>query len=60
MEDYKYQERLVELDKEREFRFGEGKISAYASVMLGFSSILAVLAFRFPDLMTTQELRVRL
>ena len=30
--DYQYREREVELDKEREFRFGDGKISGYSSV----------------------------
>ncbi|OED37215.1 sterol desaturase [Chromatiales bacterium (ex Bugula neritina AB1)] len=41
----------------REFRFGEGKISGYASCALGALAILAVLCFRYPEYLTTAELR---
>jgi len=54
---YKYRHRKVELDKDREFRFGEGKISGYSSVFLGAISLLAVVAYLFPAHLTTAELR---
>jgi lathosterol oxidase len=40
-----------------EFRFGEGRISGVLSVALGALSLLAVLCFRHPELLTTPELR---
>jgi len=40
-----------------EFRFGEGAISGALSVALGGLSLLAVLCFRFPELLTTPDLR---
>lgn len=55
--DYDYQERQVELDTEKQFRLGEGKISGYCSVVLGVLSLLAVLAYLFPSYLTTAELR---
>jgi lathosterol oxidase len=55
--EYEYVERRVTLDKEREFRLGEGKISGYSSVVLGALSLLAVLAYVFPSYLTTTELR---
>ncbi|USH05125.1 sterol desaturase family protein [Grimontia kaedaensis] len=54
---YQYQERQVELDTDRAFRLGEGKISGYLSVILGGLSLLAVLAYLFPSYLTTTELR---
>ena len=39
------------------FRFGEGKISGWISVVLGALSVLGVLCFRFPDYLTTPQLR---
>ncbi|WP_395344988.1 sterol desaturase family protein [Ningiella sp. W23] len=54
---YEYQNREVELDVARSFRFGEGKISGYVSVFLGALSLLAVLAYLFPAYLTTIELR---
>ncbi|MDP5210218.1 sterol desaturase family protein [Microbulbifer sp. 2205BS26-8] len=57
MEGYEYQKRQVALDKNREFRIGEGKISGYASIFLGALSLLAVLAYLFPSHLTTTELR---
>lgn len=36
---------------------GEGRISGYLSIALGVLSLLAVLAFLFPDALTTPELR---
>jgi len=55
--EYKYREREVELDTEREFRFGEGKISGYSSLTLGILSLLSVLAYLYPSWLTTTELR---
>lgn len=52
-----YPERVVILDKEKEFVFGTGKISGYISLFLGVLSFLAVLAFQFPSYLTTAELR---
>lgn len=43
--------------KDRAFVFGEGKISGYASCSLGGLSILAALCFRYPELLTTPDLR---
>ena len=40
-----------------QFKFGEGRISGWISVSLGVLSVLGVLCFHFPDLMTTPELR---
>jgi lathosterol oxidase len=40
-----------------EFRFGEGRISGVLSATLGALSVLAVLCFRFPDVLTTPDLR---
>lgn len=56
-QEYEYNERRVTLDKDREFRLGEGKISGYSSVVLGALSLLAVLAYLFPSYLTTTELR---
>ena len=55
--DYQYRERSVELDADRQFRLGEGKISGYSAVFLGTLSLLAVLAYLFPAYLTTIELR---
>lgn len=54
---YHYQQRQVELDKERAFVLGEGKISGYTSITLGILSLLAVLAYLYPAYLTTIELR---
>ena len=55
--DYTYRERSVELNRDKEFRLGEGRISGYCSVMLGTLCLLAVLAYLFPSYLTTTELR---
>jgi sterol desaturase/sphingolipid hydroxylase (fatty acid hydroxylase superfamily) len=39
------------------FVFGEGRISGYLSALLGVCALLGVLSFRFPDYLTTAELR---
>ncbi len=44
-------------EQDRPFRFGDGRISGYSSVALGTLSLLAVLCFLFPDLLTTPSLR---
>ena len=54
---YEYKDRKVELDYEKEFRIGEGKISGYVSIFLGVLSLLAVLAYLYPSYLTTTELR---
>ncbi len=41
----------------RPFKFGEGTISGYTSVALGVLSVLGVLCFKFPDVLTTPSLR---
>lgn len=43
--------------KRREFRFGEGKIAAVVSLFLSGLSLLGVICFHFPALLTTPELR---
>ena len=40
-----------------EFRLGEGKISGVLSLSLGALSLLAVFCFRYPELLTTPDLR---
>lgn len=40
-------------------RFGSGWMSGTSGVFLGFLAVLAVLAFRFPDLLSSPELRGR-
>lgn len=54
---YQYRQRKVELDTAKEFRFGEGRISGYSSLILGILSLLAVLAYLYPSYLTTTELR---
>lgn len=56
-QDYQYKERQVTLDKAKEFRLGEGRISGYSSLFLGIMSLLAVLAYLYPSYLTTTELR---
>ncbi len=40
-----------------EFRFGDGRLSGAVSLGLGLLALLAVLCFRFPEWLTTPELR---
>ena len=44
-------------ERDRPIRVGEGRISGYLSVALGTLSVLAVLCFMFPDVLTTPSLR---
>lgn len=55
--EHHYRERQVELNAQREFRLGEGKISGYCSLFLGMLSLLAVFAYLYPAYLTTIELR---
>ena len=56
-ENYEYRERQIEKDPAKEFRFGEGRISGYSSLVLGVLSLLAVFAYLYPSYLTTTELR---
>jgi hypothetical protein len=56
-EEYQYQERQVEPMPSKEFGVGTGRTSGYASFFLGFLSLLGVLAFLYPEYLTTAELR---
>ena len=48
----------MEAEEQRpEFRFGSGKISGVVSVALGALCVLAVLCFRYPELLTTPDVR---
>ena len=55
--DYQYKKREVVKDESQEFRLGEGRISAYSAVTLGVLSLLSVLAYLYPEYLTTYELR---
>lgn len=55
--EYEYREREIELDQDKQFRLGEGRISGYSSMILGALSLLAVLAYLYPSYLTTIELR---
>jgi len=54
---YDYRSRELEDMSSRFFRLGDGRISGYLSLLLGTSSLLAVLAFRYPQFLTTADLR---
>lgn len=54
---YEYGERRVAPMPERAFRFGEGRIAGYSSLLLGVLAFLGALCFRYPELLTTRELR---
>lgn len=56
-QEYQYKQRQVEKDSSQEFRFGEGRISAFISLALGILSLLAVFAYLYPSYLTTTELR---
>src|SRR5580704_7978986 len=49
--------RMSQTSDEPYFRIGEGRISGWVSVTLGTLSVLGVLCFRFPDFLTTPQLR---
>jgi hypothetical protein len=48
---------MSQVDSGAQFKIGEGRISGWISVSLGLLSVLGVLCFHFPDLLTTPELR---
>lgn len=48
---------LNKIFRSDEFRFGEGSISGYIACFLAVLSFLGVLAFHFPEYLTTPELR---
>ena len=52
--------RAHEPESERAFIFGEGRISGYLSALLGVCSLLGVLCFKFPEFLTTADLRASL
>ena len=54
---YEYRERQTPDMGQQTFRFGEGRISAYSACTLGVLSLLAVLCYRFPEYLTTPDLR---
>lgn len=56
-EPYVYREREVPDMSSRFFAVGQGRISGYASLFLGVMSFLAVLCWRYPEQLTTPELR---
>ena len=56
-EPHVYQPRRIPDMKHRFFRIGEGRISGYVSLFLGVLSLFAVLCYRYPSYLTTQELR---
>ena len=43
--------------RNKEFVFGEGRISGYLSALLGILSLFAVFAFLYPEYLTTPDLR---
>ncbi len=54
---YEYGERTVDPMPERTLRVGEGRVSGSISVLLGSLCLAGALAWRFPELLTTPELR---
>jgi lathosterol oxidase len=56
-EPYVYRAREVPDMSRRAFAIGQGRISGYLSIVLGVMSLLAVLCWRYPQQLTTRELR---
>lgn len=54
---YTYREREVPPMERYSFKFGEGKISGALACSLGVLGFLAVLCYKFPEYLTTPELR---
>lgn len=54
---YEYGPRQIPAMPERELRPGEGRISGYLSILLGSLVLFGGLCFRFPEVLTTRELR---
>lgn len=55
--DYKYKTREVETLPEKELGTGQGILIGACSAFLGFLSLAAVLAYLYPEYLTTTELR---
>ncbi|MDO6684825.1 MULTISPECIES: sterol desaturase family protein [unclassified Agarivorans] len=55
--EYNYKPRTVSKNVDKEFRLGEGRISGFCSLFLGILSLLAVIAYLYPSMLTTTELR---
>lgn len=55
--DYRYGERVVAPMPGRTLRPGDGRISGAISLLLGSLTLLGALAWRFPEVLTTRELR---
>ena len=54
---YEYGERNLGDMSARQLKFGAGNISAYIAGLLGWLCLFAVLCFRYPEYLTTPELR---
>ena len=54
---YRYGPRIIGDMSARALRAGDGRISGALSSVLGLGSLLGVLCFRFPEYLTTPELR---
>ncbi len=54
---YQYKQREIPEMGHRGFKFGEGKISGTLACALGVLSFLTVLCYKFPEYLTTPELR---
>ena len=54
---YEYGARPTADMSARAFRLGEGRISSYIAATFGILSFLGVLCFRFPEYLTTPDLR---
>ncbi|HKU40208.1 MAG TPA: sterol desaturase family protein [Polyangiales bacterium] len=57
-EQHVYRERQIPDMSNRYFAIGQGRISGYLSSVLGLMSLLAVLCWRYPEQLTTRELRM--
>ncbi|MCB9675667.1 MAG: sterol desaturase family protein [Alphaproteobacteria bacterium] len=55
--EYAYPEREIDPSTQKAFVPGEGRISGYISAILGISSFLGVLCFKYPSWLTTPEFR---
>ena len=57
VENYEYKDRDVPDMAHKSFKFGQGKISGVLACALGVLSFLTVLCYKFPEYLTTAELR---
>ncbi|MGC6419275.1 MAG: sterol desaturase family protein [Bradymonadia bacterium] len=56
-DDYQYRERQIDNMADRALLPGTGRISGYASCFLGIISFFGALCFKYPEYLTTRELR---